>query len=769
MRHCSLFLLLCLTWSFFFLGTYQISSQTEVLLQLRKLLEYPKQLEYWNDQGLDFCYLSSSTQVNITCQDNSVTELKIVGDKPNKANNYDGFAIPNQTLSDIFSMDSFVATLARLTSLRVLSLVSLGIWGPLPDKIHRLSSLEFLDLSSNFLSGPIPPKLSTMVRLHTVILDHNFFNDTVPSWFDSLSNLTVLSLKNNQLKGPFPSSLGKITTLTDLVLSSNKISGEVPDISGLSSLLVVDLSLNELDSNLPKMPRGLVVAVLSNNSFSGEITKQFSQLSHLQHLDISINLLEGAPPAAVFSLPNISYLNLASNMLSGSLPHHLRCGSKLEFVDISENRLTGDLPSCLSIKSEGRLVKFSGNCLSVDAGHQHTTSHCTEANTNKKHSGGKNVVILVCIIGGALVFMVLLAFVFLCVFRRFCPRGISEQHLLHKAGPDNSVAGFSSEMLTSARFISQAAKLGIQGLPACRPFALEELKEATNNFDNSAYIGEGSHGKLYKGRLENGTQVTIRCLLPSKKFSIRNLKLRLDLLAKLRHPHLVCLLGYCIYDGGQDNYSINTVFLIYEYVYGGDFPTQFSENRSGKGFDWSERLAILIGVARAVHFLHTGVIPGFFNNQLKTNNILLNEHKIAKLSDYGLSIISEETGSRGGEIEGDVKSRQMTRFDDDVYSFGFILLEALIGRSGSARRAALTQDEWAFLNNQEERLRVVDAMVMATCSQESLSIVVGIMNKCIHSESWSRPSFEDILWNLQYAAQVQSTADEQKMDKASFQ
>lgn len=47
-------------------------------------------------------------------------------------------------------------------------------------------------------------------------------------------------------------------------------------------------------------------------------------------------------------------------------------------------------------------------------------------------------------------------------------------------------------------------------------------------------------------------------------------------------------------------------------------------------------------MAKAVHFLHTGVIPGVYNNQLKTNNILLDEHRIAKLSDYGMSIIIEE-------------------------------------------------------------------------------------------------------------------------------
>lgn len=38
-------------------------------------------------------------------------------------------------------------------------------------------------------------------------------------------------------------------------------------------------------------------------------------------------------------------------------------------------------------------------------------------------------------------------------------------------------------------------KLGALGLPAYRTFFLEELKEATNNFDESSLI-EGSHGQV---------------------------------------------------------------------------------------------------------------------------------------------------------------------------------------------------------------------------------------------------------------------------------
>lgn len=37
-------------------------------------------------------------------------------------------------------------------------------------------------------------------------------------------------------------------------------------------------------------------------------------------------------------------------------------------------------------------------------------------------------------------------------------------------------------------------KLGSLGLPGYRTFSLEELEEATNNFDTSVFMGEGSHG-----------------------------------------------------------------------------------------------------------------------------------------------------------------------------------------------------------------------------------------------------------------------------------
>lgn len=730
MKVCRLLVLLCFTCSFYVLDTHQqlLSSQKQVLLQLRKQLEYPKQLDIWVNSSTDFCY-SSSTQVNVTCQNNFVTEIRIVGDKPNKVSHFNGFSIRGQTLSGNFSMDSLVATLARLNSLKVLSLVSLGIWGPLPDKIHRFYALEYLDLSWNFLFGTIPSTVPRLVNLQTITLDGNYFNGTFPDW--SGSHLTNLSMINND------------------------ISGKLPDLSSLANLQAMNLSNNKLDSELPRLPKSLIMVSLSNNSFSGEIPKQYSQLLQLQKFDVWRNCIQGIPAAALFSLRNITYLNFASNMLSGSLPSHLSCGSELNFVDISDNKLTGRLPSCLVSGQNKKVVMYDGNCLSDNSLHQHPQSYCKvsiDVHSEKKESGRKNKGILVGVIGGVSAVVVLLACgcIFLC--RR--SRETSEQHLLQKQ--EDSVTKFPAAIVTSGRFIYEATKLGTQGMPSHRLFTSEEIKNATSNFDVSTLIGEGSNGKVYKGRLENGTQVAIRCMSVSKKYTVRNLKLRLELLAKLRHPHLACLLGNCIDDEVAHGSGANKVYLVYEFVPGGNYHTHLSET-SEKILKWSDRLAILIGVAKAVHFLHTGLIPGFFSNRLKTHNVLLNEHEMAKLSDYGLSIVADENDKP--EVKEDPQSRKMKNLDDDVYSFGYIILESIVGPSVSAKKESFMLNDMVSLESHEGQRQVVDPIVLATSSQESLSVAISITSKCISLSSSNRPSFEDILWNLQYAAQIQASTD----------
>ena len=54
----------------------------------------------------------------------------------------------------------------------------------------------------------------------------------------------------------------------------------------------------------------------------------------------------------------------------------------------------------------------------------------------------------------------------------------------------------------------------------------------------------------------------------------------------------------------------------------------------------------------------------------------------------------------------------------------------------------------------------MDAAVHKECSDESLKTMMEICVRCLTDDAADRPSVEDILWNLQFAAQVQESARE---------
>lgn len=50
-------------------------------------------------------------------------------------------------------------------------------------------------------------------------------------------------------------------------------------------------------------------------------------------------------------------------------------------------------------------------------------------------------------------------------------------------------------------YISQTMRIGALGIPAYRTFSLEELEKATNGFETSTFMGEGSHGQVCRALL----------------------------------------------------------------------------------------------------------------------------------------------------------------------------------------------------------------------------------------------------------------------------
>ncbi|KAL4353395.1 hypothetical protein GQ457_06G016840 [Hibiscus cannabinus] len=736
-------------------------SQTRTLLRVRSLLSYPDILSSWNS-SIDFCNTEPTSQVTVVCYEKSVTQLHIIGSKG------------TPLLPRNFSMDSFVKALGKLPDLKVLTLVSLGLWGPLPGKISRLVSLEILNMSSNSLYGTIPHELSSVTGLQTLILDDNMFSGQLPEWLGSFPILTVLSLRKNLFNGSLPESFTNLENLRVLALSHNHFYGEVPDLSSLTNLQELDLEDNAFGPRFPRLGNKLVRLVLGKNMFRSGIPSELSSFYQLEWLDLSFNRFVGPFPPLLLSLPSITYLNIADNKLTGMLFENTSCNAELEFADLSSNLLSGRLPSCLS-DSKDRVSLYARNCLATGNQNQNPFSFChNEALAvgilpQHKKSKTSKVALAVAITGGIIGGTVVIGLVFMFVRRSNMDKTIKKPTTRLIAEKASTV--YTSKLRADARYISQTTNLGALGLPAYRTFSLEEIEAATNNFDTTAFMGEGSQGQMYRGRLKDGTFVAIRCLKMKKSHSTQSFMHHVELISKLRYRHLVSALGHC-FECYLDDSSVSRMFLIFEYVPNGTLRSWISGGQERHSLTWAQRISAAIGIAKGLQFLHTGIVPGVYNNHLKITDILMDQNLVAKISSYNLPLLAENVDKVGHGTSAppkDPSTSTRASYDDksDVYDFGVILLEMILGRSSKSRNQVQilrNQLEAIMATDDVTRRRVADPAVRTSCSDQSLKTMMEICVRCLVKNPGERPSVEDVLWNLQFAAQVQ---DAWKVDPQS--
>lgn len=733
------------------------SSQTWSLLKIQQLLNYPAVLSTWGNQT-DFCYGGDykTASAFVECYGDSVTQLHIIGP---------GGAPP---LPKTFSIDAFFTTLTRLPDLRVLTLTGLGLWGPLPGKVSRLASLEIVNVSGNYLYGALPEGLSRLDNLQTFIADDNMLSGELPGWLGRLPSLAVLSLRNNSLQGPLPESVRDMGSLRSLVLASNNLTGGVPDLSALKNLQVVDLANNSLGPAFPRLGRKVASVVLSGNRFGDGLPGELASFYLLEHLDVSRNRFVGPFPPALLALPSIEYLSIAGNRFTGLLAANMSCGENLRFVDVSSNLLTGSLPSCLTGAAGPRkpAVAAASNCLSAAAaaGWQHPSLFCQNQalavgivpdQAHSKKSGAK-AGLVAGIVAAALAGAVLVGVAVFLAVRKVAMRRA-------KARPprrlvEHASSAYPSQFFADARYISQTVKLGALGIPAYRSFSLVELEAATNNFEVSCLLGQDAHGQMYRGTLSNGTAVTIRSLRVKRSQTSQSLNRHIEMISKLRHRHLVSALGHC-FEYNLDDATVTQLYLVFEYVHNGNLRSRISQGTEGRKLPWAQRISTAIGVAKGIQFLHGGIMPGLFANNLKITNILLDQNLVAKIGSYNIPILAETAKSEGGGGSKYPSDRVPNGDKMDIYDFGVILLEVVSGRPiTSIHEVEIMREQLqsALTSESPARRRVlVDPSVGRACSDESARTVMEICLRCLAKEAVQRPSVEDVLWNLQFAAQVQ--------------
>lgn len=489
-----------------------------------------------------------------------------------------------------------------------------------------------------------------------------------------------------------------------------------------------------------------------NISWTFEVEEGFSYLIRMHFCDIV--------SIALNSLFFNVYINKQYALKSFDISSKTMALSAAYYVDFQTNVSIGsnrilvqvgppdlrNLPSN-AILNGLEIMKMSSPCGSLDG-------NACETNKNPEKVPRRTLIVILALTSAAVfaVLMGIAATFFLYSRQTKKPKRCPSTWLPFQTNMGNSDSKVSICSLAST---AQSHGLG-------RVLSFSEIREATKNFDERLVIGVGGFGKVYKGMLENGVMVAVKRGNPGSRQGLTEFRTEILMLSKLRHRHLVSLIGYCE--------EQNEMILVYEFMAGGPLRKHLYGSKLPQ-LTWKQRLEICIGAAKGLHYLHTGASDTIIHRDVKTTNILLDENFTAKVADFGLSKLGPtldqthvSTAVKGsfGYLDPEYFRRQQLSEKSDVYSFGVVLMEVLCARPAinpALPREQVNIAEWGMHWQKRGLLeRVIDQHLVGYISLDSLRKFGETAEKCLAEYGADRPTMGDVLWNLEYALQLQEAS-----------
>lgn len=200
----------------------------------------------------------------------------------------------------------------------------------------------------------------------------------------------------------------------------------------------------------------------------------------------------------------------------------------------------------------------------------------------------------------------------------------------------------SVSLPSSAGSLSSSKVINMESIIDSSAYSYSEVVAATNNFNEENKIGEGAFGTVYFGILRH-----LQCAV--KRMSEANtaettverssqVMREMTCLLKFRHENLVTLYGYAL-DGPS-------LCLIYQYMPNGSLEDRLMCKNKTAPLNWAQRLNIMTGASRGLHFLHTMREQPLIHGDIKSANILLDKNFEARIGDLGQA--EQATGCEKG-------------------------------------------------------------------------------------------------------------------------
>ncbi|KAH0722847.1 hypothetical protein KY290_005505 [Solanum tuberosum] len=288
-----------------------------------------------------------------------------------------------------------------------------------------------------------------------------------------------------------------------------------------------------------------------------------------------------------------------------------------------------------------------------------------------------------------------------------------------------------------------------------KKFLYGELARCTNNFSPEEMLGHGGFGGVYKGYLrEYDSYTAVKRISRESKQGIKEYASEVRIISRLRHKHLVQLIGWC--------HQKRELLLVYEFMPNGSLDHHLFKGKSH--LTWPIRFKIAQGLASALFYLHEEWEQCVVHRDIKSSNIMLDSNFNAKLGDFGLArLVDHDKGSQTTVLAGtmgymapECLTTGKASKETDVYSFGVVALEIVCGRKPIDPKSEEHQVniiEWAWrLYGMGNLSEAVDPRLSSELNEQEVEhlLIVGLW--CAHPDNNCRPSIRQAIQVLNFEA-----------------